>query len=87
MLIFGLTILIASTYTTLSSQDKKVEAARAEDINIGEIGDNEIPAADRVEKIIEDLKPPEEHKIEGTVNSFPANFFDLLSLYALMWAH
>ena len=76
MLIFGLTILIASTYTTLSSQDKKQEAVRAEDINIGDIGENEIPVGDRVEKIIEDLKPPEENKIEGTVNPFPAkNFF------------
>ena len=64
-LICGLTILIASTYITLSAQEKKLEAVRAEDIVIP--GDNKVPdieksAQKNVEKVIEQIKPVEDNK-------------------------
>ena len=67
-LICGLTILIASTYITLSAQEKKRESVRAEDIVIP--GDNKVPdieksAQKKVEKVIEQIKPEEDNK-QGT---------------------
>ena len=66
VLVFGLTILIASTYTTLSSQEKKLEVVKAEDLQMPENPvDGQKPVLDTMEKIIEDVKPPEENKNEG----------------------
>ena len=69
-LLCGLTILIASTYITLSTQEKKLEAVRAEDLVIP--GDNKLPldvdksAQKDVEKVIEQIKPIDDNK-QGTV--------------------
>lgn len=74
VLVFGLTILIASTYTTLSRQEKKVEAVRAEDLQISNNpADTLKPAQEHVEKIIEQIKPPEENKKEDAGAGPPVN--------------
>ena len=67
MLVFGLTILIASTYTTLNTQEKKVEAVRSEDIQVTmKPADTMKPAVESIQKTIEKIKPPlEENKKEG----------------------
>ena len=69
-MLFGLTILVASTYAILSAQEKKLEAVRAEDIAIP--GDNKVAnieksAQENVEKVIDQIKPLEENKQQGTV--------------------